>query len=60
MAYNLTPFIASIYNKVHVVRDYMGLTILIHENIVAKANKNRLVVSRKTSSVSSYKVWGTD
>ena len=56
MAYNLTPFIASkVLQKVHVVSDYMGLTILIHENIVAKANKDRLVVLRKTSSVSSYK-----
>jgi len=30
-------------------------TIIINENIIAKANKNRLVVSRKTSSVLSYK-----
>lgn len=57
MAYNLTPFIASlVLKKVHVVSDYMGLKILIYENIVAKANKDRLVVSRKTSSVLSYKV----
>ena len=57
MAYNLNPFIASRNTKkVHVVSDYMGLTIMFYENIVAKANKNRLVVLRKTSSVSSYKV----
>ena len=58
MAYNLNPFITSlILKKVHVVSGYMGL---IYENITAKANKNRLVMLRKTSSVSSYKVWGTD
>jgi len=28
---------------------------IMNENIVAKANKDRLVVLRKTSSVSSYK-----
>lgn len=58
MAYNLNPYIASfITNKVHVVRDYMGLEeISIYENIIAKANKNRLVMLRKTSSVLSYKV----
>lgn len=55
MAYNLTPFITSLNNKVHVVSDYMGLMIIIHENIVAKANNDRLVMLRKTSSVSSYK-----
>jgi len=33
--------------------DYMKL---IYENIVAKANNDRLVVLRKTSSVLSYKV----
>ena len=42
--------------KVHVVSDYMGLTMIFHENIVAKANNDRLVVLRKTSSVLSYKV----
>ena len=56
MAYNLNPFIASEYEKVHVVSDYMGFyDNYLNENIIAKANKNRLVVSRKTSSVLSYK-----
>ena len=55
MAYNQTPFITSLNNKVHVVSDYMGLKILFYEIIIAKANKDRLVVLRKTSSVSSYK-----
>ena len=34
MAYNLTPFIASkVLQKVHVVSDYMGLTILINKKV---------------------------
>ena len=37
-----------------------GINDYIYENMVAKANKNRLVVSRKTSSVLSYKVWSAD
>ena len=51
MAYNLNPYIASfITNKVHVVRDYMGLNeISIYENIIAKANKIFRYVSGKTS-----------
>ena len=57
MAYNLTPLIASLILK-SACREW--LYGIIYENIIAKANKNRIVVLRKTSSVSSYKVWGTD
>ena len=56
MAYNLNPFITSKYEKVHAVSDCMGFyDYYINENIIAKADKNRLVVLRKTSSVLSYK-----
>ena len=54
MAYNLTPFIASLILK-SACREWL-YGICLNENIIAKANKNRLVVLRKTSSVSSYKV----
>lgn len=56
MAYNLTPYIA-LQNTKSACRAWLyGIKDISYENIVAKANKNRLVVSRKTSSVSSYKV----
>ena len=58
MAYNLTPFITSLILK-SACREWL-YGIYNNENMIAKANKNRLVVLRKTSSVSSYKVWGTD
>ena len=53
MAYNLTPFITSLILK-SACREW--LYGIIYENITAKANKNRLVMLRKTSSVLSYKV----
>lgn len=56
MAYNLTPFIASRIQK-SACREWLyGINDDYYENIIAKANKNRLVMSRKTSSVLSYKV----
>ena len=56
MAYNLTPLIAS-RNTKSACREWLcGINEYIYENMIAKANKNRLVVSRKTSSVLSYKV----
>ena len=56
MAYNLTHFIATRIQK-SACREWIhGMKDDNYENIIAKANKNRLVMSRKTSSVLSYKV----